>query len=304
MSIQLAEEMDAGKFPRLMLQNPEPYLSKHAFQGGHLLVDKNELLHLAGDGIHVADRRMLDENYEQIEAREEYWLATKNSPYLCLHLIERDTGKVRKNIELNDCRRLYHQIIDFVPHPHREETYVVVRKGLRETPSYAVLLVNEETADVQLTGILGTWIDINPDGRMLYSGYQDFLRPGSPNGLPPELARVAQENKSIDAVFSWRLGSRVRADRLKLQVGTGGTGIALTADFNTNGISDLRWSTRSTGPQLFDFSRAIWYPFNVIGTALFPFKLFFRPGHPIASSVADNTCRPLPNLRIYSGCLE
>ena len=94
-----------------------------------------------------------------------------------------------------------------------------------------MLTVDEQSGRVQVPGILGTWVEVSPDGKRLYTGYKDLYDRGSSFHINPDWRLIEiPEYGNVDMLMSWSIGGRPRLRQVIRQAGGNGNGIRLSSD--------------------------------------------------------------------------
>lgn len=199
--------------------------------GKSLLVLQGDKLRVLGaNGITVAHEQALPLRYHDIKDRGNVYVALSHAPP-ALDVFDKQTGKRLEHhlLEPKDLRIL--EITDFAIHPTRPESYIAIKFGI-ELPRYMVICVNERTGHIDVPGILGTYVEIDPQGQYLYTGYKDLYQQGSRFHINPnwQLLEIPQYG-NVDMLISWKLDrGSPRIREVIRQAGGNGSGIRLSPD--------------------------------------------------------------------------
>jgi S1-C subfamily serine protease len=218
------------RFPRVELAVDRYAISDGFNRERVLLLQGDELRELADDGITVANTRKLPNRYEFIEERRDAYIAVTQNPEPVLHVVDKGSLKVRREIRLTADEAQVLEITDLAISPNDTMSYVAIKSAV-ELPRYTVLTVDEQSGRVQVPGILGTWVEVSPDGKRLYTGYKDLYDRGSRFHINPDWRLIEiPEYGNVDMLMSWSVGSRPRLRQVMRQAGGNGTGIRLSSD--------------------------------------------------------------------------
>ena len=218
-------------FPRLSL-DPEPAKLIPTPDYQSLLVLQGKKVHrMTGDGIKDVQTYEMPERYEFIGERDGTFLALDQGRFQ-LDLIDQKSGRVIKSIPLDKAGVPVLEMTDLAVHPKLDISYVAIKTGM-EVPRYRVLVVNESTSRVTAPDeLLGTWVCIDPSGKMLYTGYRDLYRNGTKFHINPgwRLLEVPQYG-NLDFLISFKLrrGMPVIYQYID-NAGGNGNGIRLSPD--------------------------------------------------------------------------
>lgn len=218
-------------FPRLSL-DPEPAKLIPTPDYQSLLVLQGKKVHrLTGDGIKDVQTYELPERYEFIGERDGTFLALDQGRFQ-LDLIDQKSGRVKKSIPLDKAGVPVLEMTDLAVHPKLDISYVAIKTGM-EVPRYRVLVVNESNSRVIAPDeLLGTWVCVDPSGKMLYTGYRDLYRNGTKFHINPgwRLLEVPQYG-NLDFLISFKLrrGMPVIYQYID-NAGGNGNGIRLSSD--------------------------------------------------------------------------
>ncbi len=195
-----------------------------------LLLQGNSLRILADDGITVTEIRTLPNSYEFIEERADVYLGVVRGGNPALQIIDKRKMKVRREIPLATDELQVLEVTDLAISPTSAKSFVAIKHAM-ELPRYTVLTVDEATGRVQAPGILGTWVEVSPDGKRLYTGYKDLYERGSSFHINPDWRLIEiPEYGHVDLLLSWNIGSRIRLREVVRQAGGNGKGIRMSAD--------------------------------------------------------------------------
>ena len=218
------------RVPRLELAVDRYAISDSFNRDQVLLLQGDELRELADDGITVTNTRKLPNRYEFIEERRDAYIAVARNPEPVLHVVDKGSLKVRREIRLTTDEAQVLEITDLAISPTDTMSYVAIKYAV-ELPRYTVLMVDEQSGRVQVPGILGTWVEVSPDGKRLYTGYKDLYDRGSSFHINPDWRLIEiPEYGNVDMLMSWSIGGRPRLRQVIRQAGGNGNGIRLSPD--------------------------------------------------------------------------
>lgn len=217
-------------FQRLELAVDRYAISDSFDRAQTLLLQGDTLRVLGDDGITVADTRQLPNRYDFIEDRRDAYVAVTRNPEPVLHVVDRRSLEIRQEIRLTTDETQVLEITDLAINPTGPVSYVAIKCAV-ELPRYTVLTVDEQSGRVQAPGILGTWVEVSPDGKRLYTGYKDIYDRGSTFHINPDWRLIEiPEYGNVDMLISWSIGSRPRLRQVIRQAGGNGNGIRLSSD--------------------------------------------------------------------------
>ncbi|QDT96867.1 SUMF1/EgtB/PvdO family nonheme iron enzyme [Gimesia aquarii] len=218
-------------FTRLTL---EPDLFQFVPTNGYqslLLLQGDSVKRLKGDGIQAEQKYQLPQRYNFLSERKKMFLALSQSRKQ-LDLIDQNTLEVTRSIPLKPNNVTVMEITDLAVHPELPVSYVAA-KIQGEQPRYRVLVVDEQKGEVSAPAeMMGTWVRIDPAGKMLYVGYKDLVRKGTRFQINPRWQVLEiPEYGSIDFLFSYDLRRGYPDLRQYIpKAGTNGTGIRISPD--------------------------------------------------------------------------
>lgn len=219
-----------GDYPRLELDVDRYALAEGLGHKRMLLLQGDSLRELADDGISVTNTLVLPNRYDFIEERRDTYIAVASTPAPVLHVIDKSTMTVFREIPLRTSEVQVSEITDLAISPASGQSFVAV-KFAAELPRYTVLKVDEETGRVQAPGILGTWVEVSPDGKRLITGYRDLYERGSSFHINPDWNLIEiPEYGNVDMLMSWSTGALPRLRQVVRQAGGNGSGIRVSPD--------------------------------------------------------------------------
>lgn len=198
--------------------------------GDHLLLLQGDILRiLGGDGIAVKDQRKLPNRYDFIEERADTYIAVTKNPAPALDVIDKRNLRIRRHIDLTSAGTRILEITDLAINPRSKDSFVAIKHDI-DLPRYTVLTVDEGSGRVESPGILGTWVEVSPDGKRLYTGYKDIYQRGSRFHINPGWNLIeVPEYGNVDMLLAWET-RKYDLKQAILQAGGNGNGIRLSAD--------------------------------------------------------------------------
>ena len=219
-----------GIYPRLELDVDRYAISDGLGHSRILLLQGDSLRELSDDGISVTNTLVLPNRYDFIEERRDTYIAVAGTPAPVLHVIDKSNLTVIREISLQTSEVQVSEITDLAISPNSGQSFVAV-KFAAELPRYTVLTVDEATGRVQAPGILGTWVEVSPDGKQLITGYRDLYERGSRFHINPDWNLIEiPEYGNVDMLMSWSTGARPRLRQAIRQAGGNGSGIRVSPD--------------------------------------------------------------------------
>lgn len=219
------------RFPRLLLE-PDLFKLIPTNRYESLLLLQGDLVkRLKGDGLQAIQNYQLPRRYNFLAERKNTFLALDQSQKQ-LDLIDQNTLEVTRSIPLKLSDLTVMEITDLTVHPELPVSYVTV-KIQGEQPRYRVLVVDEQKGEVSAPDeMLGTWVRVDPAGKMLYVGYKDLFRKGTRFQINPRWQVLEiPEYGSIDFLFSYNLRNGYPYLRQYIpKAGANGTGIRISPD--------------------------------------------------------------------------
>ncbi len=195
-----------------------------------LLLQGDSLRILGPDGISVVQEHKLPERYHDVRDREDVFVLLSKSPPAIDVVDKKSLRRIQHQpIKAGDLRVL--DVMDFAIHPTKPVSYVAIKHDI-ELPRYTVIVVNERNGRVEVPGILGTFVEVDPQGKTLYTGYKDIYERGRKFHVNPNWSLVEiPQYGSVDMLISWDLSrSEPKIRQLIRQAGGNGYGIRLSPD--------------------------------------------------------------------------
>ncbi|MEZ5943612.1 MAG: trypsin-like peptidase domain-containing protein [Planctomycetaceae bacterium] len=206
------------------------YTISESRDGQHALLLQGDVLRImAGDGVSIEATRQLPHRYDFMEERDDVYIAVAQSPAPTLDVIDKNSLRVRKKVNLATGGERILEITDLAIHPQTGTSYVAIKHDI-ELPRYKVLVVNESAGRVLSPDIIGNFIEVSPDGSRLYTGYRDIYQRGSHFHINPgwQLIEVP-EYGSVDMLLVWD-SKRFKLKQAIRSAGGNGNGIRLSRD--------------------------------------------------------------------------
>lgn len=199
--------------------------------GKSLLLLQGDTLRVLGpDGITIERQHTLPGRYDDIEDRENVFVALTKSPP-ALDLFDKRTLKRVEHhpLEVRDRRVL--DVMDFAIHPKQPLSYIAIKHDV-ELPRFTVVVVNERTGKIDVPGILGTYVEIDPQGRYLYTGYKDLYDKGVKFHVNPDWRLIeTPQYGNVDMLIAWDLRRGTpKVKQVVREAGGNGSGIRLSPD--------------------------------------------------------------------------
>jgi hypothetical protein len=218
------------RFPHVKLGvDPYTLLYGHKLERV-LLLQGNTLRELIDDGLTVANTLTLPSHYDFLEERRATYIAVAGTPEPVLHVIDKDSLKVLREIRLQTSEIRVLEITDLAIAPTDNRSFVAVKHS-EDVPRFTVLEVNEETGSVQSPGILGTWVEVSPDSQFLYTGYRDVFARGHRFHVHPDLEGIEiPAHGNVDMLMSWSPHTKPLLRQVIQLAGGNGNGIRLSPD--------------------------------------------------------------------------
>lgn len=219
-----------GQFDHLDLDVDHLALRRSSDGKSLLLLQGDTLRILGPDGISVVKEHKLPERYHDIRDRENEFVALAKSP-ATIDVIDKKTLRRIEHqlVQPKDVRVM--DVMDFAIHPTQPTSYLAIKHDI-ELPRYTVIFLQERTGKQEVPGIVGTFVQIDPQGKTLYTGYKDLYSRGSKFHINPDwrLIEIPQYG-NVDMLISWELNrGRPKIKQVIREAGGNGSGIRLSPD--------------------------------------------------------------------------
>ncbi len=193
-----------------------------------LLLQGSELRRIDEKGEKVVETIELPNRYLFLEEREKYFVGYVSNTK-SVEIVDKRSGKVTRTIPIEVRDRRIREISDLAIHPSKNRSYVAVSL-FGDLPNDFIIEIDEARGISQETGMIGTWIEVHPDGDLAYTGYKDIYQNGVRFHINPGWRLIdIPEYGNIDMLMEWDVSSR-KATQIIRNAGGNGKGIRLSAD--------------------------------------------------------------------------
>jgi serine protease Do len=218
------------RFDRLDLEIDQLAISRGSDGKSLLLLQGDSLRILGPNGISVQHQHTLPERYHDIRDRENVYVALSKAPPAVDVFDKKTLRRIAHHaVQPKDLRVM--DITGFAIHPTQPTTYLAIKHDI-ELPRYMVILVNERTGKIEAPGILGTFVEVDPQGKALYTGYKDIYERGRQFHINPDwrLIEIPQYG-NVDMLISWDISRGApKMKQLVREAGGNGSGLRLSPD--------------------------------------------------------------------------
>jgi len=191
-----------------------------------LLLQGNRVVRLAPDGITPQKQVKLETPYVRIAERADYFVALAAQPAV-VDLIDKKTLTVKRHVAIGKGKA-----IDMAVHPAKPLCYVSFSHSF-DIPSCAFVVVDEQTGKIRESEeYVGAWLQVDPSGRCLVTGYHDIYRSGSRLLVNPGRVHVLPEYGDLNWMIYYSLSrdGTPSFKALNRKPGSGAGGLRMSSD--------------------------------------------------------------------------